>query len=345
MSYKKFQVYFFITVLTMSGILTLMVFRPYLTLLAFGGVLAIISRPVYMRLLRYLKSEAAAAFLTVICMSLAMLLPSAFFFASLSAELLSAFSDLKGYFDGTSVLQVAEKYLPASIHGQIPEMLNEAARMIRSIAEALSNNLLEFFSNLFGIVFGGVVVLISAYYLLKDGSKIKMSLLALSPLGDEYDEIVLRKVIIAVSAVMNGTLVIGLVKGVLAGIFFWMFGIPAPLFWGTMTGFASFIPVFGSAIVTVPAVLYLLLIGRIGAAIGLFAVSVLLIGVIDNFLQPKLVESKTNIHPLLILLSILGGIKFYGFAGFILGPLTLAVLMAFIDIYEKEFRQYLQDAL
>ncbi len=344
MSYKKFQVYFFITVLTLSGILTLFVFRPYLTLLAFGGVLAVISRPVYLRLNRMLKSETAAAFLTVICMTLAMLLPSALFFASLSSELISAFSNIKGYFDGTSVLQVAEKYLPAGIHDQIPAMLDEATRLVRGIAEALSQNLVGFFSNLFGIVFGCIVVLISAYYLLKDGTKIKLSLLALSPLGDEYDEIVFRKVITAVSAVMNGTLVMGLVKGVLAGVFFWIFGIPAPLFWGTMTGFASFIPVLGSALITVPAVLYLLILGHVGASLGLLAVSVVIIGAIDNFLQPKLVESKTNIHPLLILLSILGGIKFYGFAGFILGPLTLAVLMALIDIYEKEFRQYLDKA-
>lgn len=344
MSYKKFQVYFFITVLGMSGVLTLFVFRPYLTLLAFGGVLAVISRPVYLRLNRMLKSATAAAFLTVICMTLAVLLPSALFFASLSSELINAISNIKGYFDGTTVLQVAERYLPASIHNQIPAMIEELTRIIRGIAEALSQNLVVFFSNLFGIVFGCIVVLISAYYLLKDGSRIKMALLALSPLGDEYDEIVFRKVITAVSAVMMGTLVMGLVKGVLAGVFFWAFGVPAPLFWGTMTGFASFIPVFGSALITVPTVLYLLVIGRIGAAIGLFAVSVLIIGAIDNFLQPKLVESKTNIHPLLILLSILGGIKFYGFAGFILGPLTLAVLMALIDIYEKEFRQYLERA-
>lgn len=345
MSYKKFQVYFFITVLTLSGVLTLFVFRPYLTLLAFGGVLAVISRPLYLRLNRLIKSDIAAAFLTVICMTLAVLLPSALFFASLSSELISAFSNIKGYFDGTTVLQVAEKYLPNAVHDQIPAILTEATRLIRGIAEALSQNLIGFFSNLFGIVFGCIVVLISAYYLLKDGTKIKMSLLALSPLGDEYDEIVFRKVITAVSAVMNGTLVMGLVKGVLAGVFFWIFGIPAPLFWGTMTGFASFMPVFGSALITVPAVLYLLIIGKVGAAIGLLAVSVVIIGAIDNFLQPKLVESKTNIHPLLILLSILGGLQFYGFAGFILGPLTLAVLMALIDIYEKEFRQYLEDAV
>ncbi|MEA3249723.1 MAG: AI-2E family transporter, partial [Patescibacteria group bacterium] len=167
-------------------------------------------------------------------------------------------------------------------------------------------------------------------------------LLAMSPLADEYDELVFNKLSIAVRAVMGGVLIMGIIKGILAGVFFWVFGVPAPLFWGLLTGIASFIPIVGSALVTVPAVIYLILTGHLLAAVGLLAVSVAIIGTVDNFLQPKLVESKTKIHPLLILLSILGGLKFFGFAGFILGPLTLAVTLALVDIYEKEFKHYIE---
>ncbi|MEY4745270.1 MAG: hypothetical protein RL272_1215 [Candidatus Parcubacteria bacterium] len=342
MSYKKFQVYFFIVVLTVSGALTAAVFRPYLTLLAFGGVFAIVARPLYLHILRYLKSETAAAFLTIIIAASGILLPSAFFMAALTAELGVVFSNIKGFFDYTSLTQLLTRHLPAQLHDQIPALLSEGVRLVRGFADLLSTNLLDFFSNLFGIVFGFLVILIAGYYLLKDGVKVKRELLALSPLGDEHDEQVFRRVVVAVRAVMTGILIIGLIKGVLAGIFYWIFGIPAPLFWGTMTGFASFLPIFGSAFISVPSVIYLLLMGKIGPAIGLAIISVGLIGTIDNFLQPKLVESKTNIHPLLILLSILGGLQFYGFAGFILGPLTLAVTMALIDIYKKEFRSYLE---
>ena len=342
MSYKKFQVYFFIVILTLSGLLTLFVFRSYLTLLAFGGVVAVISRPLYLWLLKKLRSETAAAFLTVLCVALTVLMPLAFFLASLSVEVVSMFSNIKGYFDTNGAASTLERFLPKMLHDQIPTLMNESLGLLRRFAEALSQNLLGFFSDLFGVFFGFVVVLISAYYLLKDGAKIKQELLALSPLGDEHDELVFRRIILAVGAVMNGILVVGAIKGVLAGLFYWLFGVPAPLFWGAVTGLASFLPMLGSALVTVPAVLYLLLAGKVGAAIGLLVVSVALIGTVDNFLQPKLVESKTKIHPLLILLSILGGLNFYGFAGFILGPLTLAVTMALIDIYKKEFRSYLE---
>jgi len=331
-----------VAVLVGSALLTLVVFRPYLALLAFGGVFAVVSRPLYTFILRWLKSETAAAFLCIVVIASLVILPSVFFFAALTAELGSLYTNLSGYFDNTSFSQMLLRLVPAKMHGQIPAMMDEGTRLVRGFAELLSRNLLDFFSNLLGIVFGFLVVLFSTYYLLKDGTKVKKELLALSPLGDGHDEEVFQRVVVTVRAVMTGILIVGLIKGVLSGIFYWVFGIPAPLFWGTMTGFASFIPIMGSALVTVPAIIYLLLIGKIGAAIGLAVISFAIIGTIDNFLQPKLVESKTNIHPLLILLSILGGLQFYGFAGFILGPLTLSVTMALIDIYKKDFRGYLE---
>ncbi len=319
-------------------------FRSYLTLLAFGGVLAIVSRPLFKYLFRYLKSDTAAAFLTVVVVSMTIILPTIYFFAALSAELVGLFGNVKGYFDLATLEQLLRRMLPPNMQDQIPAVINEALGLLRTVAGKLSSNLIALFSNLFGVLISFIIILIMVYYLLKDGTKIKNELLMLSPLGDEYDELVFQKVVVAVRAVMNGVLVVGLIKGILAGMAFWVFGVPAPLFWGTMTGMASFLPIFGSGLITIPIVAYLLFTGHLGAAIALTAVSITIIGTIDNLLQPKLVESKTKIHPLLILLSILGGFQFYGFSGFILGPLTLAVTMALIDIYKKEFKEYVARA-
>lgn len=341
MSNRKLQVYFFITVMAASLFLSAAVFQSYLTLLAFGGVLAIVSRPIYRYFLGKLKSESFAAIVTVLCTALVVVLPAAYFMTALTTELIGMVSDFKSYFDANTFSGVLERWLPLSLHEQIPTVIEGTRQVLNSIAGQLSTSLIGFFSDLFQVMFSFIIVLIAAYYLLKDGSKIKKELLNVSPLGDEYDELVLQRIIVAVSAVMNGVLIIGFIKGVLTSIFFWAFGIPAPLFWGTMTGFASLLPILGSSIVTLPAVLYLFAVGRIGAAIGLAIIAIFLISTIDNFLQPKLVESKTNIHPLLILLSILGGLQFYGFAGFILGPLTLAVTMALFDVFKKEFKNYI----
>lgn len=342
MSQRRFQIFFFMAALALSLILTLLVFRSYLTLLAFGGVLAIITHPLYRYLRKIFKSEISAAFLSVLFIAIAVLFPLAFFLAALTGELIGVFGDIRTWFATASLSTYLTNVLPESMHGQIPVMMNQFLGFAGKVAESLSSNIISLFSNAFSVLFGFLVVLISVYYLLKDGHKVKQKLLAMSPLADEYDELVFHKLSVAVRAVMGGVLIMGIIKGILAGFFFWIFGVPAPLFWGLLTGIASFIPIVGSAIITVPAIIYLFLTGHLLAAIGLLAVSVAIIGTVDNFLQPKLVESKTKIHPLLILLSILGGLEFFGFAGFILGPLTLSVTLALFDIYEKEFKNYIE---
>ncbi|MFH1046791.1 MAG: AI-2E family transporter [Patescibacteria group bacterium] len=342
MNNKRFQVFFFISALLASLVLTLLVFRPYLTLLAFGGVLAVIAMPLYRYLKKFLKSDIASAFLTVLFIAVVILFPLAFFLAALTGEAIDLFANANLHLTNVSGTEYLLKILPESLHAQIPQLIEQSFGMATKVAQFVSSNLIGIFSNAFSVVFGFFIVLFSVYYLLKDGHKIKNTLLSLSPLADEYDELVFEKIAIAIRAVMGGVLIMGILKGVLAGFFFWIFGVPAPLFWGVLTGIASFVPVFGVSLTTLPLAIYLFATGHIWSGVGLMAVSVAIIGTIDNFLQPKLVESKTKIHPLLILLAILGGLKFYGFAGFILGPLTLAVTLALFSIYEKEFKSYLE---
>lgn len=345
MSYQKFQVYFFLAILTLSGVLTLVVFSPYLTMLAFGGVLAVVYRPIYRYCLKWIRSETAAAFLTLLCVVLTILLPTMYFFAALSTELAGLVVNVKNLFTDNVLADLLARVLPPSFTAQIPAFADELIGALRTLVGVLTENLVAILKNVVGVFFSFLIILISVYYLLKDGSKIKKEFMALSPLGDEYDELVLQRVIVAIGAVMGGMVIVGLIKGLVSGIFFYLFGVPAPLFWGSMTGLASFVPVLGSALVTIPVVIYLLLTGHIGAGIALGIISFAIIGAIDNIIQPKLVQSQTNIHPLLVLLSILGGLSFYGFSGFILGPLTLAVTMALLDIYKKEFRNYLERAI
>ena len=338
MNHRSFQLYFFALILMASSLLTILVFRSYLVPLALGGVLAVVSRPLFKYLHKNLRSDTAAAFLTVVLISLTILAPLSYFLAALTQELGDFFTDVRHFFDVTSFSAFLQQYLPVSMQSMIPQVTSEAMNILRVVVGNLSSKLVGFFSNALGFFISLLIMLISAYYLLKDGAKVKKELLVLSPLSDENDEIILNRLVQAVSAVMNGMLIIGLIKGVLSGLAFWMFGVPAPMFWGAMTALAFFIPFVGSALVTGPAIIYLVFSGHAVAGVGLAVVSVAVIGAVDNVLQPKLVQSKTNLHPLLVLLSIVGGIEFYGFAGFILGPLTLAVTMALLDIYKKDIK-------
>lgn len=341
MSYRKFQIYFYLVIFAISLALTVSLFWSYLTLLAFGGVLAIISRPLYRFFLRVFRRESIAAFLTVLLMLIVVIVPLAYFLIALSTDLLAILPDLKSFIGRASITEFLQQRLPSAWQAQVPALLNEAVQLARTTAQGLSDNVFGLFTNIAGMLFGFLVVFMATYYLLKDAVHIKNFLFEISPLGDEYDKLILHRIIVAVRAVMGGVLIIAVIKGVVSGAVFYLFGIPTPMLWGALTGIVSFVPIVGSAIVIIPMLFFLLLQGQFVTALIFALVMVVSVGLVDNVLQPKLVESKTKIHPLFILLSVLGGLELYGFAGFILGPLTLAVTVALIEIYKKEIKKFL----
>ncbi len=343
MTYKRFQAYFFVILLAASLILTLLVFRPYFMPLALGAVLAVIFRPLYHLLHRLLRSDIAAAFLTTIVAALVLVLPMVYFFAALYAELSGSYGSWRGLLDIGAVRVLLQRWLTPDQQQQVLAVVGNSAGFLQTGAERILGNLFSLFGNALAVLLGFVVMLLSLYYLLKDGARIKRELLVLSPLNDEYDELVIRRLVTAAGAVVNGFVVIGLAKGVIAGVCFWLVGLPAPFFWGTMTGLSWFMPIFGSALIMLPAAGYMMMTGHLAAGIIILIVLAALVHPVDNLLQPFLVGAQISTHPLLVLLSVVGGLQFFGFSGFIFGPMALAATMALLDIYKKDFRRYIEN--
>jgi len=180
---------------------------------------------------------------------------------------------------------------------------------------------------------GIFIFLIALYYMFKDGGRLKRAIVSTSPLQDIHDEAIFSKLKSSINAVIRGNLGIAIIQGVLTAIGFFLFGVPSPVLWGSVAAITALIPGLGTALVIGPAVLYLFFLGQTSFAIGLMIWGVTAVGLIDNFLGPRLVEKGMHIHPFLILLSIFGGLSFFGPLGFILGPLVLSLLFTLLEIY------------
>ena len=154
-------------------------------------------------------------------------------------------------------------------------------------------------------------MIISLFYFLKDGERIVKRLVAVSPLADSYDEQIMKRVGLVLNSIVRGSLIIALTKGFLTALGFAIFGIPNPILWGVVSALASFIPVVGSSIVIVPAILYLFVTSSYAGAIGFAVWGVALVGLSDNLLSPILMKKGTHIHPFIILLSIFGGLGLF----------------------------------
>jgi predicted PurR-regulated permease PerM len=132
---------------------------------------------------------------------------------------------------------------------------------------------------------------------------------------------------------VNGSLLVGLVQAIMAGIMYVALGVPAAVIWAAITFLAALVPMFGTALVWAPIALYLALTGSMIKAAILVGWAALAVGTIDNLLYPYLVGDQMRVHTVPTFFSILGGISVFGGAGLILGPLTLAITLGLLDVW------------
>jgi predicted PurR-regulated permease PerM len=216
------------------------------------------------------------------------------------------------------------------VSGDIGINFNQYARQG---LEFLIGNLGTIFSSFAKLMLDIFVFIAAFYFFLKDGRRLMDYFVALSPLSDKDDEFIVSRLKLAVSATTKGSLLIGLIQGVLTGVGFAIFGVPNAALWGGVAAVAALVPGVGTALVITPAIVFLFLIGHIPSGIGLLIWGVTAVGLIDNLLGPRLIGRGMRLHPLAVFLSVMGGLALFGPLGFIIGPLTLSVFLTLIDIH------------
>lgn len=342
MTYHRLQVYFFLAVFGLSLILSFFMFRPYLGMMVFAAILTVLMQPVHRRLLKYFRHAGLAAFSTVFLTMMLILLPLVFVVGSLATEAVLLYGKLRDHVSFDDVAAALSRIVGAQqadrIAGDASRAVSDVAGYLQPFIGSLTSNIFALFSNTLFFVLGLVLILLGMYYLLKDGAELKQELLDLSPLSKEDDTVIVDRVVDAIKAVALGQFVVALIKGAIGGLAFFALGLPTPVFWGTMIALTNFVPGIGTALVTVPFIVYLFAGGRFWSGLILAIVSLLVIGLVDNFLTPQLLRSRLKIHPLLVLLSVLGGVSLFGPLGIFFGPITLSVTLVLIGIYKKEFR-------
>ncbi len=187
------------------------------------------------------------------------------------------------------------------------------------------------------------VVLFVMFFLFRDGKILVNKIERIMPLKSKHRKHVFKKLNDMTYAVVYGSIIIAIIQGTLGGIGFLIFGLPSPLLFGVVMIFASLIPYIGSSIIWFPAALILIFNGYINLettpiikGILLILYGIFIVGTIDNVLKPKIIGDKGGLHPVLVLLGVVGGLSFLGFIGIIVGPIILAMLVTFIKIYEEE---------
>ncbi|HEV7702586.1 MAG TPA: AI-2E family transporter [Candidatus Paceibacterota bacterium] len=338
MQTKAFEKYFFFGLLLATFIFAFLIFLPFWVVIVLGVSFSIVLYPVYLWIHKQGIPAGISSFITVILFGILLCGPllgiGALVFnqsQDLYQKVLS--NNLETFPLSDRINARVNEILPAGVP---PFDVNEKATQFVSY---LSSHITNIFTTTLSAFFSFILLLLIIFYLLKDGESWKKSLMQLSPLGEKNDEKIISRLILAINGVIKGSLLIALVQGTLMGLGLWIFGIPNAALWGVVTAILSFIPTFGTALVSVPAIIFLFIKGDTIPAIGLLVWAVALVGSIDNLLGPLIVGRSVKLPSILILFSVLGGISFLGPVGILVGPLTLSLLYALILIYKNEFTQ------
>lgn len=336
MTNEKPRLYSLLIILGLILILSFLVLRPFLFSLVLASAFAIVFRPLYQQLLKRVREQAwLASLLTILILILFILVPLALLALQIFQEAESLYVSLYDNFSDQSL---------STLWPDLSQRLNKISPIFETFSPDLDQylknglsflvqNLGTVFSNLAKVFVNLFVFLVALFFLLKDGDLFKKKLIALSPLTKDDDELIARKITQATNSVLKGSLLVATLQGISSGIGLTIFGVPNPVIWGTVAALGALVPGIGTTIVLIPAITYLYFTGQVISALGLLAWGALAVGLIDNFLGPHFVGKGAGLHPLLILLSVLGGLSLFGPIGFILGPLTISLLLTLLDIY------------
>jgi predicted PurR-regulated permease PerM len=189
-------------------------------------------------------------------------------------------------------------------------------------------------------VFNFTIMLVALFFFFRDGEFLAARLKDLLPMEREHKDAIFDRLYTTLSAVVQSMVVTAATQGFLAGIGYWLIGgVSFSLFLGFVTGLASFLPLAGPALVWSGTAIYLALTDHVGRALGLVAWGVLAVSTADNWIKPLFIGGRAKLPTFPLLIAILGGLQVYGFLGVFVGPVLLAILFVFIDIYRDEYTE------
>ncbi len=334
--------------LAIFGVVLYLCFRimqPFLMPIFLALILCTLLDPIYEELARRMGNGRTLASLAV-CLGLtvAIVVPVLLLSVSLAREANDAYQNLR---DPETVKRIAawldpganpilgkiQPWLPASWRVErfgIGTKLGEQAQRIGVAALAVATT---FATGAFNFLMDYFIMLVVLFFLLRDSAYFAEGFRWIIPLSKRQENLFVERFRVVTKAAVLGTLATALVQGTLSGVIFLVLGLRNPILWGALTALLSLVPVIGSASVWVPWTLYLLAVGSYSRALIFLVSQVVIVGGIDNFLRPALIEGRVRMHTLVVFFSILGGISYFGILGMFIGPLVFAMVVAFLEFY------------
>lgn len=306
----------------------LVLFYQFWKPLILGSLLALLLQKLNLRLLRYLKKDWLSSLLICVALVFMVVGPILSLVNLLVQQIRILISNLPAI--TATLTTYLESFAPTLAEFNI--YLNQAA-ISQYIAER-ADAILSFASSTTFVQAGAwgdfmldsIIALLTVYFVLKDGTKVKRNFTATFKMAAEPINEAFTQIATISQSIVVGTFAAAFVQALLIGAAFAISGVPGALIAWVVTFIFAFVPLLGSWPLAVVGVLYGWLQGQ-PSTIIIMIVGGALAGIADNVVRIWFAADGDNVHPLVILISILGGINVFGASGVVLGPLIVAVLL------------------
>jgi predicted PurR-regulated permease PerM len=334
-SQKRLGTALFYGIVALLLYLAFLVLAPFLVPLAWAAVLVTVSYPVFEWLARRWGLTRAALVCTM-AVTVILIVPVLFVMVAFVKQGVNAIQEFQfqaaigNYTRLDKLWTMIQERFPDAGSEDFSHTLQRygavAAGFVAGKLGIILKNAAVFFFHL------GVTIL-AIFYFYRDGASMVARLRDLLPFEQEHRERMLSESRELIFASVTSSLAAAMAHAILGGVAFAATGISAPVFWGVMMGFFSFVPLVGSALIWVPIAISLMVGGHIGKGIVLVIVCSVMVTAVDNVVRPWLISGRAELGGLMVFIGVLGGIEAFGLLGVILGPIIMAMAASVLEVY------------
>jgi predicted PurR-regulated permease PerM len=339
------SVMFLLALLAGTLVLVFWIFRSFLQPIAFASVIAIGFYPLYLRISRIVRGLNKSALLATFIVLLIFILPALFVASAAGGELIKAaryFGDRSteqggavAYLAGKQ--QIALNWLSKYVDTEelhLEEAMANLPGQVSKVLLAVGSHLV---GGLAGFTGNAILTFLILFFLFRDGRAAIENVISVLPLSRDQAMHLLVGIRDSVIANLYGILAVGFAQGLLTGLALAVLRMPSALLLGLATAFCSVIPIVGTMLVWLPAAIYLMATGHLWKGLILIVWCSAVVGTVDNIIRPLVIGSKVELHPLLLLFSLLGGLHVFGFIGIFIGPVVISMIAAVISMLREEW--------
>ena len=321
-------------------------FHPFLKPFAFAAVIGIGFYPFFLKISRYVRGPNKSALLTTFAVLLIFVLPTLLIASAAGVELIKVARYLgdRSTQEGGAVAylmhkqQSALQWLGKYVDVEVLHLENAMA----TLPSKISGLLLKAGSGLVGALAGfagnSILTFLILFFVFRDGHTAIEKATSALPLSRDQAVRLFTGIRDSIVANLYGMLAVGFAQGLLTGAALAVLRVPSPLLLGLTAAVCSLIPIVGTALVWVPAAIYLMATGHLIKGIVLFLWGALVVGTADNIIRPLVIGSRVELHPLLLLLALLGGLQAFGFIGIFIGPVVISLIAALTTMIRDELQ-------